>query len=90
MKVAHLQMRSRIFSELFRKTVAGCRDVFLGKSGDFPGAEEGLLSALLLCPSSGSTVVVFYICVSPELKGATEPSRAEPSQADPITIPSFL
>lgn len=42
------------------------RRVLGGKSGDFPGAEEGLLGALVLCPSSGSTVVVFFIYKFPQ------------------------
>lgn len=46
--------------------------------------KAGLLNALVLCPSSGS-IVVFHIYVSPELEAVTEPS-----QADLITIPSFL
>lgn len=60
--------------------------MFLGSSGDFPGAEEELVYSMLSSsvPSSGS-IVVFHIYVSPELEAATEPSRA-----DPITIPSFL
>lgn len=74
-----------LLGDLVKKRGVMSRRVLGGKAVIFQERRKVYSVLLFSVPVLVPLWLFFYIYVSPELKGVTEPSRA-----DPITIPSFL